>query len=138
MKKGRPFKSVCWPRWATLRMKQLGLSEELLNEALKVGIRTFEVDCCQLSQRVKSVNETWNNPAIEVGRSDEHHPNGSCQPERLDRAGNLDVGTENLSSRDCLPARLEERSGHAELGPGQFPEDFESVGGDQISSDPST
>jgi hypothetical protein len=112
-------------------MKQLGLSEDLLNEALKVGIRTFEVDCCQLSQRVKSVNETWNTPTLSV--IDDHGDPGENGNERLETESNLDMGEPDPASAD--DTRIETGPGHVVLGPGPVAENIEIVREPEIGVD---
>lgn len=111
-------------------MKQLGLSEDLLNEALKIGIRTMEVDCFQLMQRVKSIDETWNTPAISAldGESTPDKP----EPE-LERSSSLDVAEQDFGAFSGIAPEL--RPGDAPIGPGQLPSVLPDIANIEVSRD---
>jgi hypothetical protein len=72
MKRGRPYKNT-WPAWAVKSIKEMGFSEDLLETAMKIGLKTIQLDAAQLIERRKSIDETWNEapypdqPAAENG-----------------------------------------------------------------------
>ena len=111
MKRGRPYKNI-WPTWAIKSIKEMGFDESLLETAMKIGLKTIQLDAAQLIERRKSIDETWNDETTTFSGS----------PEYLDQPA-----TEE--NRDLVERQIEdppdfERPGDTGERSGQLPEDI--------------
>jgi hypothetical protein len=108
MKRGRPYKNT-WPAWAIKSIKEMGFSEDLLETAMKIGLKTIQLDAAQLIERRKSIDETWNEETITFSGSAEYP----------DQPANVD----DLVERQVEEPPDFERPGDVGERSGQLPED---------------
>jgi hypothetical protein len=61
----------------------MGFSEDLLETAMKIGLKTIEIDAAQLIERKRSINETWNDAPVEDDDGEELTDLGRSEPKNI-------------------------------------------------------